>query len=43
LPENALEPIPVGRCHLIERDLLEIEELEHVLIEKVVQVFQATL
>ncbi len=38
-----LERLPIGWSRLIEKELLEIKELEHVLIEKFGQLFRNML
>jgi hypothetical protein len=36
----ALERVPIAWTHVIDKDALRFEDLEHVLIEKVGQVFR---
>ena len=38
-----VERVPIKWNHLIDNDSLKLKELEHVLIEKVEQLFQAVL
>jgi hypothetical protein len=39
----SLERVPIKWNHLIDKDSLKIKELEHVLIEKVEQLFRDML
>jgi hypothetical protein len=41
--ENALERFPITWNHVIDKESLKIKELEHVLIEKVEQLFRDML
>jgi hypothetical protein len=43
MPGIALERFPIRRAHLIEEESLKLKEMEHVLIEKVIQLFRNTL
>ncbi|MGH6794321.1 MAG: hypothetical protein ACREDH_03780 [Methylocella sp.] len=40
---STLERVPIKWNHLIDKDSLKIKELEHVLIEKVEQLFRDML
>jgi hypothetical protein len=40
---RSLERVPIKWNHLIDKDALKIKELEHVLIEKVEQLFRDML
>jgi hypothetical protein len=40
---GCLERVPIKWNHLIDKDSLKIKELEHVLIEKVEQLFRDML
>ena len=42
-PDRLLERFPIRWNHLIEKELLRFKELEHVLIEKVGQLFRNML
>jgi arsenate reductase-like glutaredoxin family protein len=41
--ENALERFPITWNHVIEKESLKFKELEHVLVEKVEQLFRDML
>jgi hypothetical protein len=41
--ENALERFPITWNHVIDKESLKIKELEHVLIEKLEQLFRDML